>query len=96
MSLISFDFQVFGKVQSKSICVTLEVYFRLRTQEKATELGVVGWVQNTLKGTVIGVVQGTEDKAKEMSDWLRLTGSPGCKIDKFVMSNKRQVQQLEY
>jgi len=48
--ILSFEFEIFGKVQGVS--------FRAYTAEQAQSLGLVGYVQNTLRGTVIGKAQG--------------------------------------
>ena len=44
------DIQVFGKVQG--------VFFRKFTAAEANKLKLVGWVMNTVKGTVKGQMQG--------------------------------------
>ncbi|XP_029449298.1 acylphosphatase-2 isoform X3 [Rhinatrema bivittatum] len=36
------------------------------TEDEARKLGVVGWVKNTRQGTVVGQVQGPEDKVNSM------------------------------
>lgn len=36
------------------------MFFRKYTQQRATQLGVVGWCRNTESGTVKGKVQGPE------------------------------------
>ncbi|CAI9534771.1 unnamed protein product [Staurois parvus] len=36
------------------------------TEDEAKKLGVVGWVKNTRQGTVVGQVQGPEDKVSSM------------------------------
>lgn len=38
------------------------MWFRRYTQEKAKDLGLVGWCKNTETGTVKGVAQGPADK----------------------------------
>lgn len=52
MTTVSVSFQVFGKVQG--------VFFRKCTLQKASELGLCGWVQNenNVERSVTGVVQG--------------------------------------
>jgi acylphosphatase len=42
------------------------VYFRKYTQQKAQQLGLVGWVMNTPQGTVVGEVQGHSQRVKDM------------------------------
>ncbi|CAD8159012.1 unnamed protein product [Paramecium octaurelia] len=84
--LYSFQFEVFGKVQG--------VYFRKFTQLKAQELDLVGWVQNTKKGTVIGIAQGR--RTNELKEWLQNTGSPKSIIKKTEFKNDKIIDELEY
>lgn len=42
------------------------VWFRAWTAEKATALGLSGWVRNCANGTVEAVFSGPEDKVDEM------------------------------
>ncbi|XP_013064216.1 acylphosphatase-1-like isoform X2 [Biomphalaria glabrata] len=87
-NLISVNFEVFGKVQG--------VFFRKHTQKEATKLGLTGWVQNTPAGTVVGVIEGTEDKVKLMKLWLEKTGSPESHIDKCVFSNEIVIEVSKF
>ncbi|XP_077341676.1 acylphosphatase-2 isoform X1 [Lithobates pipiens] len=57
-TLKSVDYEVFGRVQG--------VCFRMYTEDEAKKLGVVGWVKNTRQGTVVGQVQGPEDRVNSM------------------------------
>ncbi|KAM3138301.1 hypothetical protein pb186bvf_009577 [Paramecium bursaria] len=86
--LKSFDFEVFGKVQG--------VFFRKFTEEKAKKLNLNGWVQNTPQGTVIGTVQGPQQKCLEMENWLKNVGSPKSKIENFVKNNEVDIQQCTF
>ncbi|TPX70199.1 acylphosphatase [Spizellomyces sp. 'palustris'] len=52
-SIVSTGFEVFGKVQG--------VWFRKYCVENGNKLRVVGWVRNTDRGTVEGIVQGEAD-----------------------------------
>uniref|UniRef100_A0A7M4EBL5 Acylphosphatase n=1 Tax=Crocodylus porosus TaxID=8502 RepID=A0A7M4EBL5_CROPO len=65
-SLISVDYEVFGKVQG--------VFFRKHTQAEGRQLGLVGWVRNTERGTVQGQVQGPAAAVRQLQQWLRDTG----------------------
>ncbi|CAH1759978.1 15139_t:CDS:2, partial [Entrophospora sp. SA101] len=49
----------FGNVQG--------VFFRKYTKDKATELGIVGWVKNSR--TVVGVAQGKNEKIISLTDY---------------------------
>jgi len=85
---VSVDFEIVGKVQN--------VFFRKFTQEKATELGLVGWVFNAKNGNVEGLMQGTPAKIAEMKKWLCETGSPKSKIDKCDFTNEEGKEALTY
>lgn len=86
--LLSLDFEVFGKVQG--------VFFRKHTEKKSKEYGLVGWVKNTPRLTVVGQLQGEEKKIGLMKDWLSTTGSPRSNITQCEFSNERMVNKLEF
>ncbi|XP_069463336.1 acylphosphatase-2 [Ambystoma mexicanum] len=86
--LASVDFEVFGRVQG--------VCFRMYTEDEARKLGVVGWVKNTRQGTVIGQVQGPEDRVESMKAWLRKVGSPSSRIDRTEFTNDKEISKLEF
>jgi len=56
--------QVIGKVQG--------VFFRKRTQEKARELGVTGWVSNETDGSVRAELEGKPEAITKMEAWLKV------------------------
>jgi acylphosphatase len=58
------------------------VFFRKYTQSKARELGLIGWVKNTEKGTVLGQAEGDSAAIASMKNWLCNVGSPSSKIEK--------------
>ena len=72
---------VSGKVQG--------VGFRMYTQSKAEELGVVGFVQNLSNGTVKIVAAGEDDRVDALMDWA-LAGSPPAKVENL------QTEAMEY
>ncbi|XP_052055186.1 acylphosphatase-2 [Apodemus sylvaticus] len=86
--LKSVDYEVFGRVQG--------VCFRMYTEGEAKKKGLVGWVKNTSKGTVIGQVQGHEEKVNSMKSWLSKVGSPSSHIDRAEFSNEKTISKLEY
>ena len=63
---------VSGKVQG--------VGFRMYTQSKAEELGVVGFVQNLDDGTVRIVAAGEEAKVDALINWAK-SGSPPAEVE---------------
>jgi acylphosphatase len=71
-SLARLRFEVFGKVQG--------VFFRKHTQQRAVELKLSGWVQNTDRKTVVGEALGGRPAVLLMQAWLSETGSPKSSI----------------
>lgn len=84
--LRSCDFEVFGTVQ--------HVYFRQHTQQEATKLNLVGWVQNTEKNTVQGHMEGQKTNVDQMKHWLQQIGSPKSKISKAEFTNEKAITKL--
>lgn len=72
MSKVCLHFTVSGRVQ--------RVYFRASTEEKATELGLTGWVRNREDGRVEGVACGDQNTLDEFTAWLH-QGPPLAKVD---------------
>ena len=73
-----FKYEIFGKVQG--------VFFRKYTEKKANELNVLGWIRNTYRGTVEGVIISSNENndikvRNEMKVWLQTIGSPKSMID---------------
>ena len=70
-----------GKVQG--------VGYRMYTQSKAQELGVIGFVQNLDDGTVRIVAAGEEAKVDALIDWAK-SGSPPAEVKDL------QIEVMEY
>mgnify|MGYP001043001594 CR=1 FL=1 len=47
------------------------VFFRAHTQEKAQELGLVGWVRNRPDGSVETVAEGEAVQVDHLAEWLQ-------------------------
>lgn len=73
MSITAKHITVTGKVQG--------VFFRKYTKQKATELGLKGWVSNTASGAVEIFVQGNKEVIDELLDWCH-QGSPKSNVEK--------------
>ncbi|XP_006982896.2 acylphosphatase-1 isoform X1 [Peromyscus maniculatus bairdii] len=87
-TLVSVDYEIFGKVQG--------VFFRKYTQAEGKKLGLVGWVQNTDRGTVQGQLQGPISKVRPMQEWLEKRGSPKSHIDRAHFNNEKVISKLDY
>ncbi len=57
------------------------VFFRSYTRQKAQTLGIKGWVANLQDGTVKVVAEGSENKLKELEQFLH-EGSPQARVSK--------------
>lgn len=68
-----------GKVQG--------VFFRATAIEVAEELGVQGWVRNTLDGEVEVMVSGTVDQLQKYIDWCK-RGPRRAVVTDVVVSNE--------
>lgn len=53
------------------------IFFRSKTQEKAKELGVFGWVKNLSEGRVEAVFEGEKPQVEEILKWAK-KGPPGA------------------
>jgi acylphosphatase len=56
------------------------VFFRAETRDRATSLGVAGWVRNTPGGTVEAVFEGDRRRVESMVEWMR-RGPPLARVD---------------
>ena len=56
------------------------VAFRWSMQQRAEQLGIVGWVRNLSDGRVEGRIQGPSDAIDEMLLWLA-DGPPPARVD---------------
>ncbi|XP_034128665.1 acylphosphatase-2 isoform X2 [Drosophila guanche] len=74
------QFEVFGK----------------HTNNKAKQLGLVGWCMNTDEGSVKGVMEGSLDNITEMKSWLQHTGSPRSVIQKAVFSSNEPLASSNF
>ena len=63
------------------------VCYRLYTQQKAQELGLMGWVQNLADGRVEAIIQGDRKLVEEMLAWL-WEGSPNACVQTVETDNQ--------
>jgi acylphosphatase len=56
------------------------VFYRMNTAERASVLGLAGWVRNLPDGAVEAVVEGPPDSVEALVDWCR-TGPPHARVD---------------
>ena len=64
-------FRITGRVQG--------VFYRQSTQQQATQLGLLGWVQNQPNGDVLVYVKGEPTSCKALEDWLKI-GPPSAQV----------------
>ena len=56
------------------------VFFRKSTQQKAIELGIMGWVKNEPDGSVTTEIEGELHAVSEMIKWLK-HGPPQARVE---------------
>ncbi|NYZ78958.1 acylphosphatase [Candidatus Micrarchaeota archaeon] len=69
--------EVYGIVQG--------VFFRSSTEEKASNLGLTGWVKNRRDGSVEILAEGEREQLEALLAWCG-KGSEGSRIDKIEHS----------
>ena len=79
--MIQYEIKISGRVQG--------VGFRYFVVQKAREIGITGWVKNTVEGGVLIVAQGTETDLKTFTDYLRI-GPTLSRVDRITI-NKIQL-----
>ena len=79
--MIQFEINITGRVQG--------VGFRYFVHQKANEMGITGWVKNSVEGGVIILAQGIEPELKTFIDYLYI-GPTRSRVDKITV-NKMQV-----
>lgn len=56
------------------------VFFRQEAYERATKLGVAGWVRNNPDGRVEAVFEGQDEDVRQMVAWCR-EGTPLSRVE---------------
>ncbi|XP_051478273.1 acylphosphatase-1 isoform X1 [Apus apus] len=74
----------------------ISVDYEVSGKGEAKRLGLVGWVQNTSRGTVQGQIQGPAVRVQELQEWLRKVGSPQSRISRAEFSNEKKIGELEH
>jgi acylphosphatase len=64
------------------------VWYRASTKEKAEELGLTGWVKNTMDGNVEAIFEGDELKVNEMIAWCH-KGPPLAQVTDMKITRQR-------
>lgn len=72
------NIRVVGRVQG--------VFFREGTRQKASELGLAGFAQNELDGSVYIEVEGEEVRVEELIAWCR-RGPPAARVERVEVSD---------
>lgn len=82
--MIQFEIEIYGKVQG--------VGFRHFAVQKARELGISGWVKNTIDGDILIVAQGDEAVLNTFVDFLSI-GPTRARVDK-ISKHKTEVSTV--
>ena len=84
--MIQYEIKVTGRVQG--------VWYRKFAEEKANELGIKGWVKNTVDGGVLLLVQGEEIELETFIDWLRI-GPPLARVNKITKAKMNLLSNFD-
>jgi acylphosphatase len=69
------------------------VWYRASTKQKAEELGLTGWVKNTVDGNVEAIFEGDESTIDEMVAWCWI-GPPLARVTDVNIIRKRSKGQF--
>ena len=69
------------------------VWFRASTRDKAEQLGITGWVKNTIDGDVEAVFEGEEECVQEMINWCH-QGPPHSKVENVEIKKQQQTSNV--
>jgi acylphosphatase len=61
------------------------VFFRAETRNRASSLGLAGFVRNASDGSVVAVFEGADERVDSMVDWCR-RGPRGARVDEVEVS----------
>lgn len=78
MEIKHLNIKIFGQVQG--------VFFRASAREKATSLGINGFVQNQPDGSVYIEAEGEDDKLNRFLHWCH-EGPSAAKVDEVKVTN---------
>jgi acylphosphatase len=70
------------------------VYYRAETQKQASSLGLTGWVRNLPDGRVEVLVEGEEQRVRQLIAWCR-QGPPRSRIDMVEESTEEYTGEFE-
>jgi acylphosphatase len=84
--MIQYEIKVTGRVQG--------VWYRKFAEEKANELGIKGWVKNTVDGGVLLMAQGEEIELETFIDCLRI-GPPLARVNKITKAKMNLLSNFD-
>lgn len=86
--LIYKKYTISGRVQG--------VFYRQSTQEQATQLGLVGWVQNLSNGDVMVWAKGQIEALNQLEQWLKI-GPARASVSAVTEMNlaQEEIQRLD-
>ena len=84
---LSFNIIIKGIVQG--------VFYRVSTQQKANQIGIVGWVRNNHDGSVEALFEAEEDQIVEMLEWCKI-GPENASVESLSVLSKEQIEELSY
>lgn len=70
------------------------MFFRASTKERATALGLTGWVKNLPNGSVEAVFEGEEEIVRKAIDWCSAV-QPPARVDSKIVRIEESTGEFE-
>ncbi|XP_054153517.1 uncharacterized protein LOC128952195 [Oppia nitens] len=86
--LCEVEFEVFGDISG--------TFFTRYAKEMSQKLTLKGWIRVSPRGSIYGQIQGEKNNVDEMALWLRLQGSPGCRIESCQFKNWKVIDSCDF
>ena len=84
--IVNVYIKIFGRVQG--------VWYRSSTKQKADQIGVKGWVRNTMDGCVEAVFSSEQEKITELINWCK-KGPPLSKVDNVEIRIQKTIEDFK-
>lgn len=71
-----------------------EVFYRMKTKETATKLGITGWIKNLKDGSVLINACGEPDAINNLIDWCN-KGPALAKVDEVSVKKIQPMENID-
>ncbi|MEM4288843.1 MAG: acylphosphatase [Nitrososphaerota archaeon] len=68
------------------------VFYRQNAKRVADSLGLRGWIRNLRDGRVEAVIEGPEERVREMVEWMK-KGPPMARVERVEVVREKYVEE---